>query len=112
MKYLKLYETLHEKPKVGQYVNLLEDEDDNDFFKWLSSQILMITNIHRDKPRLLYDVELLKNTIVPKELQDNYSEYFENGTMVTMWFDFDNFEYWADTKEEIELRLQTNKYNI
>ena len=115
MKHLKLYETLYEKPKVGQYVNLTEEENDNDFFKWLSNQILIIANIHIDsidsrlKDRLIYDIKLLKDTIIPKELQDDYGVYFENDTM-DIWFD--NFQYWADTKEDIEIKIQAKKYNI
>lgn len=115
MKYLKSFEVLDKYSinnkdytifdlKIGYYVkanygNAMEKEV-RDF---LDKNIGIIVNINRNKN--IFQVEYVN---VP----ENIKEYFDEAGYLRLLFDISGLIEYAPTKEELELKLTYNKYNL
>lgn len=106
MKYLKKYEELLDEkvyPKVGYYVIMESANDDINIF--LYNNIGQIINVYKDdKKRTLIQV---KYNNVPKNL---YSSFHSDEQMRI--FGINQIKYMSKNKTDIELLLNSKKYNI
>ena len=108
MKHLKRFETVS-KPGIGDYVQMKFDRPvhlsrEHDFKKFIEDNIGIITYFTKDYfGNSLVDVEY---GFIPKDLT-GYVYYGDEIRFNTS----EIFEF-ADTKEELELKLQARKYNL
>ena len=105
MKYLKRFETVHTKPKVGDYVICEEDEEST-----LSDIKLIINNnvgkvVSYDSNNK-YQYDVLYDVDIPEKIESQFI-YGNQRQMKTH-----EIIYWADNKEELEVILNANKYNL
>ena len=106
MKYIKKFENLKDEPEVGDYTicispNFVVNEKLIDF---IESNIGRITK--------MYDVSSLKSKkyyILYDNVPISLEYYFDKNTRI---FNEDEIIEFAKTKEDLEIKLQANKYNL
>lgn len=103
MKYLKRFEVVHEMPKIGDYVICREVGASPDLEQFVNNNIGKIFSINlRDK----YPFEIEYSEKVP----ENISSKFIDGH--TRQMDATEIIYWSDDKKELEMILNSRKYNL
>jgi len=114
MKYIKTFEVLTEQPKVGDYVVIDVAYPDEDFIKFLNSNIGRIYKIpHNTEKDPVY---IVKYDNVPnkfdnssKEFSRDYNHAFSNGC----WDVYDNdIVAISNNKEDLAHLVAANKYNL
>ena len=107
MKYIKHYEDIN-KPQVGDYVEIYARYFDNrlkDFFKTEIGQIIKIDN--KDYP---YLVEFEKEKPIIHE--DAVTIIYDDEDEYKMRVEESEIKYFSSSKEELEIIISANKYNL
>lgn len=107
MKHLKIYESYNEgKPKIGDYVichNTECDEDDQYLYKFLFTTIGQIIGEGSSFNRYskTFTIEFPKSEDLLRVWRDNKQV-----------FGLEEILFWSDNKEDLEMILNSNKYNL
>ena len=124
MKYIKMFENL--KPEVGDYVICKEDGDTYssiEFNNYLSNSVGRIIKNSSDSlfhvtfdrlpsdDVLKYSFYVAKSSIIRNLDKSKYKMFNDKYTNVTILDKTDIID-WSKNKEELELKLAANKYNI
>jgi len=122
MKYLKKFESINNEPKLGDYIMLkLEDvrlyvshpsTKTLRYVDFINNNIGIVNNIEYDTNNNLVTIRVVYEN-VPSELK----QYFLTGMKTknnsySRDYSPKNIVDFASTKEELEMRLSANKYNI
>lgn len=103
MKYLRKFEDLKEEPVVGDYVIIESNDIINLNLKhFIENNIGQITKFFK-----FDETVLIKYTNVPKDLRIWFSS---NAQIIT--FKLEYIKYFSNNKEELEVILTANKYNL
>ena len=121
MKYLKRFEDINnEEPEVGDYVIVYDTFTyTTNMIEWrefMNTHVGKLINkrdsgAHNSK-RMFYDVEYenipenIKKIIFKYKFDPQTNKATEKG------FTIDEIVYWSKNKEELELKLAANKYNL
>lgn len=120
MKYLKTFEKLQEQPEVGDYVLINTVSTIKGVSEYINNTFGQIIDIQPDKIDI-WDFKsvgdiVVKYTDVPSEIKSwfnknknitrNYAREFDRR------FSPEQVVAFAKTKEELELKLTANKYNL
>ena len=98
----KLYEAVNfDDPEIGDYVIANTCDGDNNASIIINNNIGVISDIEYNKA---YNYEQ------PFCVEYTGFDFGENTDY--WWFDEKDLVYWSKNKEELELLLQTNKYNL
>lgn len=98
MKYLKSYEAKKLRPQIGDYVKMRSLGVDNTPFKiFLDNNVGQIKDINK------------KNVYVYYENVPDHLVSFPNNSRV---FLLSQLEEFSKTKEDIEIKISANKYNL
>lgn len=110
MKYIKKFELKKSdknRPHVGDYVLVYEklsngDEFDNIYNDFIQNNIGKINYIDTSKEFPFY----IEYENIPEEIDEYFNEY--NEIRVTL----KNLIYYSNNKEDVELQIKANKYNL
>ena len=108
MKYLKKYEDVN-KPEVGDYVYCQEDlltSDDETYYKAMEFVKNNIGKILKKNPKYS-DFFVVRYENIPFELKE-YFNVFKSSRNIK----YDEIIYWGKTKEEVEAKINSEKYNL
>jgi len=95
------------EPEVGDYVILYIRLKDN-FYDFIGTHIGKLVSTHDwNNMQLIYEFEYEN---IPDELLNNF--YTVNGITNRVDFARGAIKYWSKDKEELEMILSANKYNI
>ena len=116
MMYIKLYEELDEPIEVGDYI-IREEDRFNELKPFFKENYGVVVDIPRstkkDKKNVLGEVSLIQYIIqyynVPKELYNFFNR--KNGNFYR-YCSLDEIIYHSKNKEDVEMKLSTQKYNI
>jgi len=103
MKHLKTYESLSDKPEIGDYV-ICEDEEiisNNTFRPFIKNNIGQIIEIDEKPPE--YNI---KYENIPTHLLNDY--FYDDAR----YFYRKEIKYFSDNKEDLEILMNANKYNL
>jgi len=107
MKYIKQYESINNIPQVGDYI-LFEDSDlKKEISNFMSNNIGLIVS----KELVLYDY-VVKYENVPDELTPYFSYAYLKYGRNCRGIERSDIIYFSSNKEDLEIRLQANKYNL
>jgi len=120
MKYLKKFEDLQEVPKVGDYVLIITDSSNEHFKEFINNTIGVLEHIIKHKPDIWgnesEDSVSIKYENVPPMIKDMFylSPFItkDYGRQGFREFDIKKIVAFAKTKEELEIKLSANKYNL
>ena len=105
MKYIKKFEeSTVELPEVGDYVVIETHTFDEDYDKFINNTIFTVVECWLDDDH--NHAVRLKCDYVPKK----FSIYFFEGNEIIYWSSL--IKVIAKTKEELELKISANKYNL
>lgn len=110
MKYLKMFEKVYQKqpsPKVGDYV-IIDYNEYQITNNIINSKIGHITKKFDEK----YDIYIELNDNELKIMKNWHTLWNFKGNIFLLTIYKNNIIYWSDNKEELEVILQSNKYNI
>lgn len=107
MKYIKTFEKLYRKIKKSDYIKLNYNTNDSDINIFFNTNIGKIDDIIGYNP-LWFTV---KFESIPDNISDRFEKY-KNYYIYRISFNNDDIEEYARTKEELELKLSTNKFNL
>ena len=106
MKHLKIYEELNNtKPKIGDYV-ICKDyltEVYNFVLNNIGQIIDIVSNYHGDQ-------YVIKFENIPENIKNWFYNY--NNDRNTRSYDENEILYFSNNKEDLEIILQTKKYNL
>lgn len=93
MKYIKTFEIVHSYPKEGDYVIL-----DSEQYKIINPNFY----------------NYIQNKIVKVESIDDYNNFniYIDQLCRTVQFQIAQIKYWSDNEEELQVYIDTKKYNI
>lgn len=127
MKYVKTYEETTNEPQVGDYVicgdpgKFMKYKSKRDNFNYfLSRNVGNIVHKTSDLYKVMYDAEPTIEVLEYAFYEKNYHQiknipnikiFHDKWTNIT-GFNLDEILYFAPTKEEVEIKLNRNKYNI
>ena len=100
MKYLKTFER-NKNPQIGDYVICQEYDTNDDILKFINNNIGVLVEINNDHFNYLIEYENIPNNII---------SYFRHGNQRQMTLG--EIIHCSDNKEDLELILNANKYNI
>jgi hypothetical protein len=101
MKYIKKFESNKDEPKIGDYV-LTRSKS------WNHHLVTIANNKITNNIGKIINIGP-KSAITNSKIVKNY--YVKHGNQ-DWWFIRDEIIYWSENKEELELILQANKYNL
>lgn len=107
MKYLKSYENFKDKPKVGDYVLMRTDSRNIEYRNFLKNNIGQITNMSDYLVTVKYE-NVPTNLIKLKIFNWNKSD----GGFYYHTFNINKMLVFSDTPDDLELKIDTNKYNL
>ena len=92
MKYLKTYEQVNEPLKVGDYA-ILPIRINNK----VSDYIIKILSIRKDKDEIIYEQDKIE------PISKKFTKYVAYGR---------DIKFWSESKEELEIKIKSMKYNL
>lgn len=113
MKYIKTYDSINNEPQIGDYVVCedpgMEREGHEEMYDFITTNIGQITNIADGKSNPLYYIHYNN---VPDKLK------FENNINSSSYildqepYRRKNITMWSKNKEDLEIKIQQNKFNL
>lgn len=119
MKYIKTYENSQKPPKIGDYVAINPSKNlpvNNIYINiikdFLKNNIGQIINIKKEKvmfpPGKLNKINYML-AVKYENVPEDVSGFFKNNIKV---FNLSSVAAFGKTKEEVEIKLSANKYNL
>lgn len=115
MKYLKTFESIYRKPKIGDFI--LSKVSVNPFFdkskeieKFISNSIGVLRNITNHSTGG-FEIEYFPQNEYEQELIDRLMCYQHHKSNI-IEVAFDNILNWSENKNELETLINMNKYNL
>jgi hypothetical protein len=114
MKYIKKYEKINNKLEIGDYVVLNDttytyNSDFSVFSNFLNNNVGRISDIKLRVTGNVYDIDYFN---VPTDLRSYFSMNKNTGTLYGMSTPEDEIIFSSKNKNDAELFIQTNKYNL
>jgi len=111
MKHIKEFESLDDNdPVVGDYVICNEADSDKDITAFISSNIGQIIKI-KISDNLNKFLYFINYDNIPYNLRFRFTD-FENTNKKMRGMFIEEIKYWSKNKEDLEVKLQANKYNL
>ena len=108
MKHLKQYEDTSIKPKVGDYVLCEEDGDEaSDMLNLFIKNNIGVVDTVDINSKYPY---VISYENVPKNINDEFKHNYNRQCLRQM--KKHEVKYWANNKEELEIKISANKYNL
>lgn len=117
MKYIKSYENIEDKPQIGDYVICHETIDFSDIQSIIHDVINIVNNnigqyVYNDEydSKSKYNYLIKFNDVnIPENLK---LEFLANDIEKCRRMSREEIIYWSKTKEELEIKLTQNKFNL
>jgi len=106
MKYLKTFENLLE-PQIGDYVKCDPPGFEDEFFKKNIGRLIKIDIEHHGSEMKFYQIKF--DVKVPEDIMKSFGSALGDNTLSLNDYEVSNF---AKTKEDLETKLNANKYNL
>ncbi len=114
MKYLKTYEDINNEPQVGDYVICgvpgIRESDNPDMFNFIKNTIGQIVKIENSDTA--YPTYYVHYNNIPEYLKFDSRKSPSLSIFNEEPFRRKNITYWSKNKEELELKIIANKYNL
>jgi len=101
----KIFENINTLPKMGDYVIINDSLYIKELKSFFSSNIGRIVNKYTNNNEELY---VVKFDNIPTDIKEHYFGRFSN----TKDFSISKFKCWTKEKEELEVIVNSNKYNL
>jgi len=115
MRHIKTYENTIDNPKLGDYVICFEkldidnDDDNNDYMEFLSNNIGKIVLIDYYRGNSIKFDYLVEYNNIPKKLTVYFQDYDIPNTRP---MDIDEIVEFSESKEDLVMKITSNKYNL
>lgn len=115
MKYLKSFETINQKPKIGDFI--ICDKSIADWYKYkdtlnniISTNIGTVKNVARSS----FGSYSIKYDNISEDEEKLIIDYCKDNDWTDHFIkiDFNDIQYWSNDKKELEILINANKYNL
>jgi len=114
MKHLKTLETISNDPQIGDYVIIKSYSPVDEVNDFINNNIGQIIDISQSK----YSFSKYRLSIIYDNIPSEIKQYFENNNIKGTFYDgfrdykFSDIIEYSKNKEDLEIILSSNKYNL